>query len=470
MNWRERPAFGVAAALLTGALFYLSLDIAPYGPLALIAPVPLLVYALAARRAWPVGVAAFAARAVGMTGIVQVYGGVLPVPALIATIALVAGIYSAVVLLTRWTARGASPARAVFAYPLLLVCAEWLFGLVSPHGAFGAMGHALVDVLPLLQVASLGGLAALTFFVALPPMALAVALATPADARRALLAGGIPLLLAMGFGIARLSQDYQGEARVALIGLDAYEAAAYGGENADLAVAREFAALVGSAASAHPDYIVLPEKQLGGARAAHGSMALIAEAAAAAAPATVIAGFDEVIDGGQRVNSAQVLAPGQPLRRYIKRRLIPGVEQGYVVGGGSFVEGTRGVAICKDMDFPRMIRDYGRRGVQLLLVPAWDFVADGRLHSRMAVIRGVENGFALARAATAGRLTVSDRYGRVIAEAITSREQPVTLVADVGLRGGSTLYARIGDTFAWLCAASTLGLFTLRLRRRKVAS
>jgi apolipoprotein N-acyltransferase len=417
-----------------------------------------------------VGVAAFVARAVGMTGIVQLYGDVLPLPALVATITLVAGIYAGVVLLTRWTAREAPPALAVFTYPLLLVCSEWSFGLVSPHGAFGAMGHALVDVLPLLQMASLGGLPALTFCVALVPMALAVALATPAAARRASIAGGIPLLLAMGFGIARLSQDYQGEARVALIGLDRYEAAAYGGDSADLAVAREFAALIKTAASAHPDYIVLPEKQLGGARVADGSAALLAQAAAAAAPATVIAGFDEVIDGDQRVNSAQVLVPGQPLRRYIKRRLIPGVEQGYVVGGGSFVEGTRGVAICKDMDFPRMIRDYGRREVELMLVPAWDFVADGRLHARMALIRGVENGFALARAATAGRLTVSDRYGRVIAEAITSPEQPVTLVADVGLRGGATLYARVGDAFAWLCAASTLGLLTWRLRRRTVAS
>jgi apolipoprotein N-acyltransferase len=315
-------------------------------------------------------------------------------------------------------------------------------------------------------VASLGGLPALTFCVALAPMALAVALATPAAARRALIAGGIPLLVAMGFGIARLSQDYESEARVALIGLDQFEAAAYAGEGADLAVAREFAALIAVAASAHPDYIVLPEKQLGGARVAHGSTALLADAAAAAAPATVIAGFDEVIDGDRRVNSAQVLAPGQPLRRYIKRRLIPGVEHGYVGGGDSFVDGTRGVAICKDMDFPRMIRDYGRRGVELLLVPAWDFVADGRLHARMALIRGVENGFAIGRAATAGRLTVSDRYGRVIAEAITSREQPVTLVADVGLRGGATLYARVGDAFAWLCAAFALVLVALRLRRR----
>ena len=106
------------------------------------------------------------------------------------------------------------------------------------------------------------------------------------------------------------------------------------------------------------------------------------------------------------------------------------------------VMGTRGVAICKDMDFPGMIRGYGERGVQLLLVPAWDFVRDGRLHSRMALVRGVENGFAIARAAAGGRLTASDRYGRVIAEAITSRAAPVTVVTDLGMRSGGTWYTR----------------------------
>jgi apolipoprotein N-acyltransferase len=103
--------------------------------------------------------------------------------------------------------------------------------------------------------------------------------------------------------------------------------------------------------------------------------------------------------------------------------------------------------------------------VQLLLVPAWDFVRDGRMHSRMAVVRGVENGFALARAAAAGRLTASDRYGRVIAEAVTSRVQPVTVVTDLGLRGGGTWYVKLGETFTWLCMAALVSLLTWRWRR-----
>jgi apolipoprotein N-acyltransferase len=180
------------------------------------------------------------------------------------------------------------------------------------------------------------------------------------------------------------------------------------------------------------------------------------------APATVVAGFDEILPDGRRVNSAQVLAPGESLQRYFKRRLIPGLETGYSIGSESFVSGTRGVAICKDMDFPATIRDYGRQGVELMLVPAWDFGADARMHSRMALVRAVENGFAIARAAAGGNLSAFDRYGRVVAEEATSRDRPVGLVATLGLRSGGTIYSRIGDVFAWLCAASVLVILALR--------
>jgi apolipoprotein N-acyltransferase len=70
----------------------------------------------------------------------------------------------------------------------------------------------------------------------------------------------------------------------------------------------------------------------------------------------------------------------------------------------------------------------------------------------------VEDGFAIARAAATGRLTVSDAYGRVVAEAVTSKAEPVTLTAEVGLTSMTTLYSRIGDVFAWALLCLTLVL------------
>ena len=467
MNWRANPWFGVVSAVFTGVLFLASLDVGPWGPLALLAPVPLLIYALCAPRAITVALAAAGARAIGLAGIVFVYDD-FPLAAMLAFVAAFSLIYAAIVVLTRWLARSTPSAIAVFSYPLLLVTSEYLFGLISPHGSFGAMGYALVDVLPLLQAASVGGVQALTFCVALAPMTVALAVASPKQWRAAVTAGAIPLVLIACAGALRLNQSYDSKTRVALVGLDKYEGRAYRSETEALETARAFAGEVRKLVLEKPKYIVAPEKQLGGAREAGASSALLAEAVAGQ-PVTLVAGFDEVLADTTRINSAQIFAPGKSLQRYVKRRLIPGLELGYSRGPGPLVMDTQGVAICKDMDFPDMVRGYGERGVDLLLVPAWDFVRDGRLHSRMAVVRGVENGFAIARSAAAGRLTASDRYGRVIAEAITSPARPVTVVTDLGTRAGGTWYLRLGDAFAWVCMAALALLLSWRAIRSRTS-
>ena len=108
-----------------------------------------------------------------------------------------------------------------------------------------------------------------------------------------------------------------------------------------------------------------------------------------------------------------------------------------------------GLAICKDMDFHDIGDAYAARRTQLLLVPASDFTVDGWLHSRIAIMRGVESGFAVARSAHAGRLTLSDDRGRVVAEA-SSEAGDAELVGDLPLRETHTFYAQWGDWFAWL--------------------
>jgi apolipoprotein N-acyltransferase len=467
MNWRASPWFGVFSTVFTGGLFLLSLDVGPWGPLALVAPIPLLIYALCAPRAITVALAAAVARAIALAGIVYVYDE-LPRPALLAFVAAFSLMYAGVVLLTRWLARNAPAAIAVFTYPLLLATTEFLLGLVSPHGSYGAMGYALVDVLPLLQAASVGGVPALTFCVALAPMIFAFAFAWPKQWRVAAIAGGLPLVLIAAAGTLRLHQSYDSRTRVALVGLDKYQGRAYRNETEALDTARAFASEVHKLALDRPQFIVAPEKQFGGAREASASSALLAEAVAGQ-PVMLVAGFDEVIADSTRVNSAQVFAPGRTLQRYVKRRLIPGLELGYSRGVGPWVSDTQGVAICKDLDFPAMMRGYGERGVVVLLVPAWDFVRDGRLHSRMALVRGVENGFAIARSAAGGRLTASDRYGRVIAEAVTSEAAPVTVVTDLGLRAGGTWYVKFGDAFAWICAGVVTLLIGWRILRPRTS-
>lgn len=107
------------------------------------------------------------------------------------------------------------------------------------------------------------------------------------------------------------------------------------------------------------------------------------------------------------------------------------------------------MAICKDMDFPAWLREYQQ--VDLLFVPAWDFVQDGWLHSRMAIMRGVENGYTIVRAGRQGRLTVSDYRGIVVAETNVENGKAASLLASAPVYHIQTIYSKWGDWFGWLC-------------------
>ncbi len=108
--------------------------------------------------------------------------------------------------------------------------------------------------------------------------------------------------------------------------------------------------------------------------------------------------------------------------------------------------------------------------MRLLAVPAWDFVVDGRLHFRMALARGIENGFAMVRAAEQGLLTVTDGYGRTIASKASGSE--ALLVADVIPGPGATFYTRTGDWCGWLALglAASLGLLSASKVGRRAAA
>ncbi len=66
-----------------------------------------------------------------------------------------------------------------------------------------------------------------------------------------------------------------------------------------------------------------------------------------------------------------------------------------------------------------------------MYVPAWDFIKDDWLHSRMAILRGVENGYAIVRTARQGALTISDYRGKVLYEASSANNREVALAGTI---------------------------------------
>lgn len=307
-------------------------------------------------------------------------------------------------------------------------------------------------------------------------MASAVAVASlPGAPRRPIaltLAGA--LALALGYGTRRLSTaDEPGErVTVGLAASDHPEQPASVATAAGQELQQRLANAVASLHAAGAQVIVLPETTL---RAESGEQE--ATAAHLAAPlgrdAVLVVGLDRVSSGGEDNAALALGAGGRLLASYRKRHLLPPFELRYrpgtqpaIVRVGSL---TAGLAICKDLDFPSLGRDNAREGAAIVLAPAWDFTADGWLHSRMAVLRGVESGFALARAARGGRLTVSDTRGRVLAESRSDASPTTTLLATVPVGPDRTVYSRLGDWLGWLSvvllAVAVVGAFHERTER-----
>jgi apolipoprotein N-acyltransferase len=461
------PMAGVA---LSALLFYVSTGLGTFWPAAWLAPLPVLLAALRSRsriRAWCYGASAYF---LGSLNVWSYLGRLVPLPILVALLLLPAAVFGLVILASRYAYARLPGWAAAFAFPAAWTAYEFLFAQVSPHGTASNLAYTQVDFLPLLQLASVTGLWGVSFLLLLIPSAVAVAWLSRSVRPVALPAA--MLAAALVFGAVRLRAPESGP--IVRVGLAAADSDPEVFDTEDpriaLASARTYVERAGRAASRGAQVVILPEKIFGVTPAGEPDVRRVFSEAARRLHITLVVGWNEVGVLPRR-NVAVVFAPdGEAVLEYTKRHMLPGSEIGYAIGtapGLFHPPGTPwGLAICKDMDFPAWLRGYGRRGARTVAVPAWDFVVDGRWHSRMAVMRGVENGFSMARAARQGLLTFSDAYGRILAETPSSTAPEALLLRDLGPGPGATFYTRTGDWFGWISVALLATLMGSAARRK----
>ncbi|GAA2278050.1 hypothetical protein GCM10010149_21920 [Nonomuraea roseoviolacea subsp. roseoviolacea] len=455
----RRVLIPLAAALASAVLLGFGTGLHPVAWLTWLAPLPVL---LAAPRVG--GGPAFAAGALAWLGgqlpMWPYFTGSLEMPAPVAAglLAVPALLFGGGVLLHRSLLARRRPLLAVLAVPALWVGVEHLMALAGPHGAWWSLAYTQADVLPVLQTASVTGVWGITFLLLLVPAAVSALLAPGATRRLpvAVTAGAL-VALALGYGFARLGtgQDGGPYREVALISTDDPRDTAELDSPQGRELLHRYAAAIGAAAARGAEVAVLPEKtfETGSARLplARPGVAVVAGAALGT--------------GATRTNTALAGPSGA---RYDKHHMIPGLESEFTPGHAlTFLDRTTmGLIICKDLDFPGLVRRYRQAGATALLAPAWDFDDDAWLHSRMAVVRGVESGLSVARAARQGVLTVSDTRGRVLAEGRSGRPGVNTVLAALPRQGATTVYTGLGDWAAWASVAVLLvALAGLRTRR-----
>jgi apolipoprotein N-acyltransferase len=193
------------------------------------------------------------------------------------------------------------------------------------------------------------------------------------------------------------------------------------------------------------------------------------------------------------LNSAYLLSPdGQLLGRYDKHHLVPFGEyiplkssllmflDKLVEGIGDFEAGPGptiltltpkprsaavstagttprpvkfGVAICYEVIFPNLVRQFAANGAEFLVAvtnDAWFGRSSApSQHFAMVVFRSVENHLAFARAANTGISGFIDPFGRIVEATPIFTEQAVQ--ATIQVWRPHTFYSRHGDVFAYGC-------------------
>ena len=470
-------AGGLLAVFATATLVYFGTGLHPWWPLLWFAPLPVLLFA--SRGSWSsAAVCGFLGWSLGALNLQHYFRAVLGMP--LATLAVIICIpslvFAAGVLLFRSLAKRGEPWSAMIALPSLYTAFEYLTSLSSPHGTAGSLAYSQLNFLTFLQLASLTGPSGMTFFLLMFSSGLAVALSLRCDApRRALKIVAVStglLLLVLTFGFMRLSRSASGPmVKVGLIASDQpqYRDVVHEGEATERLL-RDYASHAEMLASNGAQVIVLPEKLGVIVESNKETVDAIMQSVADKANTMLVVGAVDV-SPPVSYNQARIYAPGTAVRTYDKHHMLPPFESQFKPGTTLTLlhqpSAPWGVTICKDMDFTPLSRTYGQTGAGLLLVPAWDFKLDRWSHGHMAVMRAVEDGFSIARAARQGYLTVTDNRGRILAETQSDSSQFATLLADVPSTHDTTLYLLWGDWFAWL-SIGILGLTCVRLFSSRV--
>jgi apolipoprotein N-acyltransferase len=480
---RRASLFLAAAVLLPFANGVDSMVLAAF-----LAPLVLLRMSRASRPV-PGLLAVFALEALAFA--VQ-FRGMIPVPgSMLAFIVMFYAIGLTIPYLAdRWLARRLSGWSATLVFPCAWAVTEYAISF-SPYGSWGSAAYALNGNLALLQLLSITGLWGVTFLIGWVASAGNHAWELAGEPRRALRAagaiGGVAAVVVLG-GSTRLALFPPDAPTVRVASLSRMELTLHAdpkvlsrfyGQKALLA--DELAEIREHAATIDDDLLARSAREAAnGARIvfwgeanapvlAEDAADLVRRGAALAKGSGIYLGMALAEwhreSSPPLENKIVLIGPdGTVIWEYLKTHPVPGGEAAMsVVRGGKLLGvdtpyGRLTSAICFDADFPQLLAEAGALRADLVLDPSNDWLAVDPWHTTMASYRAIEQGVNLVRHASLGRSAAYDYQGRLLASMDHFRSTDHALISHVPTRGVRTVYAMMGDWFAW---ASLLGLTTL---------
>jgi apolipoprotein N-acyltransferase len=432
--------------------------------------------------------------------VMRQYGDLHPVVAVLVMLALAAylALYPATfALIVQWLASRLGPAALLLA-PAVWVTTELGRGHLFTGFPWVLLGYSQTPVVPVAQLASVFGVYGLSALVALVNVALVAAVVERRAWRWAVVAGALAAVLGtVAWGSLRVRDGALvrgGETfRVGLIQGNVSQDQKWLPESAE-AILESYRDMSREAAARGARLIIWPESSFPFYFEEDLLEGATVRSLASRTHTWILFGADQVErDAASRYfNAAFLVDPrGAVAGVYRKVHLVPFGE--YVPLGrflsfaeplvrqvGGFSPGARMVElpvaghrvsteICYEIVYPELARLATEGGSELLTTitnDAWFGRSSAPWqHFDQAALRAVEQGRYLVRAANTGISGLVDPYGRVLVR--SDLFEPVSIVGDIRFLTGRTIYARIGDAFAYACAGATAAALLLAVALRR---
>jgi apolipoprotein N-acyltransferase len=485
----------ILAGALSGLLLVLSLPKPDLYYLAWIALVPLLFVIAREKLAGRVFLTSYVAGAVFFSGTfywitetMTIYGGLsLPLAMGVgALFALTYALYFVLFGLALHLALRKFGPRGLFFAPLLWVTMEFFRAILFSGFPWMLSGYALVPYAGILQMASWTGIYGLSFLAT--AVNAIIAYGALCRSKTWFAAAALVILIAWFLPVIGKTPSADPVA-VRLVQTDISLDQSWKKPESDELI-NELTAL-STRDTARPKLVVWPETPapfyLNGDPEFRGRM----QAVARKLEAYFLVGYIDAAGDGP-TNSAGLLGPGgEQISRYDKMHLVPFGESvpfkrllffaesltrevgEFVPGRGYIVSDLDGhrvsTAICYESIFPDLVRQFVKRGSELLIVitnDGWFGESSAPYqHLRMGVVRSVENRRWMVRTANTGITAIIDPYGRI--EAQTPIGVRMVLDGVAHFRTDRTFYTQYGDIFAYANVLLVIAMLVWRKNARR---
>ncbi len=133
--------------------------------------------------------------------------------------------------------------------------------------------------------------------------------------------------------------------------------------------------------------------------------------------------------------------------------------------------GNYSPVICYDADFPVMMRQVGKNNTDVIMVATGDWYSISPYHSKIGIVRSIENGVSMLKTVSYGLSVAADAYGNIIAKDDFFEDDQHILVAEIPVFRTTTFYSYAGDFLiyiSYLYVISIMIYLTVAYIRKKI--